>query len=71
MSTLLSIRTRRRLNGTIVTVSATISVPVTDQSPDVVGNPVSQLFEPLSFEERLSCLEDLEDALVGTIEQYI
>lgn len=71
MSTLISIRARRRLNGTIVTVSATISVQVTDQSPDVVGNPVSQLFDPLSFEERLSCLDALEDALVDTIEQYI
>jgi hypothetical protein len=76
MQTMLNIRTRRRVNGRIVTVCATISVETTGPSPVMEGDgPEGGCddgpFESLIFEDRIACLNDIEEALIDSLEPYI
>lgn len=76
MNTLLNVKIRRRRNGALITLSAAISIDTTGDSASVstgmTGEDVTiPSFDSLSFEERISCLSDLEEALMDTIERYM
>lgn len=76
MNTLLNVKVRRRRDGALITLSAAISIDTTDDSAivstETIGEDVTiPSFDSLSFEERISCLSDLEEALMDTIERYI
>ncbi len=76
MNTLLNIKVRRRRDGALITLSAAISIDTTyasaTASTETIGeNESIASFDSLTFEERISCLSDLEEALMETIERYI
>lgn len=76
MNTLLNIKVRRRRDGALITLSAAISIDTTHASATASAETIGEnesiaSFDSLTFEERISCLSDLEEALMETIERYI
>lgn len=76
MNTLLNVKVRRRRNGALITLSAAIAIDTTYDSTTASSRMIGKgetvpSFDSLSFEERSSCLSDLEEALMDTIERYI